>query len=253
MHITQATTTTTMAKGDSNPPIVVWVTGAPGTGKTTFVKEHILGSAGAIDLERWPLNKMGGNPQLVWHTSADGRVAVAGAYTFPDDERFPKRRRGTSPPNGGTDTLQPQAVALLAALLRGEVHAAGGRAPEVVVVEGCAKAKVGGPLVQRAMRDARRLYVFEVHESAHVAVSRLASRDRTHDGKGVSGESAASVHAAYAAQVEAMLRLMLSEEVTAWSGWRRAPCMKLGFSAAECAAYLREDAEMRELRAALDF
>jgi hypothetical protein len=65
---------------------------------------------GAIDLCSWPLNKMGTKTQLVWHTSCDGRVAVAGAYTFPNDDRFPKHRRGTSPATGGTDTLQPQSV-----------------------------------------------------------------------------------------------------------------------------------------------
>ncbi|MEC7288371.1 MAG: hypothetical protein VXU42_06740, partial [Verrucomicrobiota bacterium] len=130
-------------------PVILWVTGAPGSGKTTFVKQ-LMGAAvdGAVDLERWQPQKLGTKCQLSWHARADGRVAVAGMYSFPlDDERWLKHRRGTSPPNGGTDVLQPQAVGLLAQLLRGELCACG-RAPELVIVEACAKAKMGGPLVR---------------------------------------------------------------------------------------------------------
>ena len=49
--------------------------------------------------------------------------------------------------------LQPQSVGLLAQLLRGELHACG-RTPALLVVEGCSKAKVGGPRVRDAMLGA---------------------------------------------------------------------------------------------------
>ena len=45
------------------------------------------------------------------------------------------------------------AFLLLAQLLRGELHACG-RTPALLVVEGCSKAKVGGPRVRDAMLGA---------------------------------------------------------------------------------------------------
>ena len=86
------------------------------------------------------MHKHGEGTQLLWHTRNDGRAVVAGAYHFPDDERWPAKRRGTTPTNGGTDTLQPQCVGLLAQLLRGELPGMG--KPDIIYVEACARAKV---------------------------------------------------------------------------------------------------------------
>ena len=84
----------------SGPGTCLWVTGAPGTGKTTFVKEHVMGAKeGIVNLEDWPVSKEGKRTQLVFHEKWDGCVQIAGVYTFPSDDRFPVRRRGTSPAN----------------------------------------------------------------------------------------------------------------------------------------------------------
>jgi adenylate kinase len=49
------------------PSVCVWITGAPGTGKTTFIKEHILKAVDSIvDIHQWPLHKVGTSTQLVW-------------------------------------------------------------------------------------------------------------------------------------------------------------------------------------------
>jgi predicted ABC-type ATPase len=200
------------------PPVIVWVTGAPGSGKTTFVKE-LMGAAagGAVDLQRWPPQKLGTTCQLSWHARADGRVAVAGLYSFPSGDDWwalaEAPARGTSPPNGGTDVLQPQAVGLLAQLLCGELPACG-RAPEVVVVEACAKAKVGGPRVQQALLRAPHTVVLELTCAHEEAVERLALREHTHDGKGVRGVKPEVVHARYASEV-AVMKAALAEHVDA--------------------------------------
>ena len=190
--------------------LVVWITGAPGVGKTTFMKQHILKAInGTVNLDQWPVHKEGTTAQLVWHTSCDGRVAIAGVYTFPSDDRFPKHRRSTSPANGGTDVLQPQCRGLLARLLRGELRACG-RAPAVVIVEACARAKVGGPLVQEAMLAAREVLVLELSAPESVAVSRLRARDHSTDGNGVAGVAVENVHARYAAEVCELKSSLLS-------------------------------------------
>ena len=185
------------------PRLVVWITGDPGTGKTSAVKESIFRCYrdNAVNLEDFPLHKVGVRTQLVWHTSSDGRIAVAGAYTFPMTSDVPKHRRGTVPANGGTDTLQPQCRGLLAQLVRGELEACG-RVPEVVVLEACARAKVGGPLVMQAMLSAERLVVIQcVTPTVEIAVERLRARDHASDGKNVRGVAPESVHARYAAEV----------------------------------------------------
>ena len=46
-------------------PVVLFITGVPGSGKTTFVKEQIFGVTdrdGPVDLVRWPLRKEGTMP-----------------------------------------------------------------------------------------------------------------------------------------------------------------------------------------------
>jgi len=217
---------------------VLWITGAPGSGKTTLIKELVFGAKvqDSIDLNKWPLQKVGTRTQLVWHASADGRVAVAGAYAYPNSPLFPKHRRGTAPPNGGTDTLQPQSVGLLASLLRGELPACG-RTPELVVVEACAKQKVGGPLVRDAMRAAARLHVYELHVPADEAVARLRARDHSHDGKGVKGESAEAVHAKYALQVQEMLEHVHTGE------YAHVPELCRGCSAEELREHLSSSAD----------
>lgn len=159
---------------------------------------------GIVNLEDWPVSKEGSRTQLVYHEKWDGCVQIAGVYTFPSDDRFPVRRRGTSPANGGTDVLQPQCRGLLAQLLRGELgtaYAHTGMGPAAVVVEACSKAKVGGPLVQNAMLSAQRVVVLELTASQSVCVSRLRMRDHSSDGNGVSGVAEESVHARYAAEV----------------------------------------------------
>merc|ERR1711924_90516 len=83
----------------------------------------------------------------------------------------------------------------------GELHACG-RAPDVVVLESCARAKVGGPLVMGAMLAAERLEVVQcVAPSTEVAVERLRARDHSGDGKGVQGQAPENVHARFAAEV----------------------------------------------------
>ena len=189
--------------GPRRPRLVVWITGDPGTGKTSAVKESIFRCYrdNAVNLQDFPLHKVGVRTQLVWHTSSDGRIAVAGAYTFPMTSDVPKHRRGTVPANGGTDTLQPQCRGLLARLLKGQLEACG-RVPEVVVLEACARAKVGGPLVMGAMLSAERLVVIQcVTPTVEIAVERLRARDHASDGKNVRGVAPESVHARYAAEV----------------------------------------------------
>ena len=123
------------------PEWVVWVTGGPGEGKTTFIKRNVFGTAGsAVDLQEWPLYKEGTQTQVVWHTHRGGRIVVAGAYTYPNTDQWSAKRRGTSPDNGGTDVLQPQSLGLLAKLVEGTLPQAG--APEVIIIEGCSKKKV---------------------------------------------------------------------------------------------------------------
>lgn len=121
--------------------ILVWVTGGPGEGKTTFIKQNVFGSAEkAVDLQDWPLRKEGTQTQVVWHAHRGGKKVVAGAYTFPDTNEWSAKRRGSSPDNGGTDVLQPHSVGLLAELAAGTLPNMG--APEVIIIEGCSKKKV---------------------------------------------------------------------------------------------------------------
>ena len=80
--------------------MILFITGIPGSGKTTFIKEHIFGGAdreGPVDLQHWPLRKEGTVTQVVWHESVDGHIAVAGGYSWPHDPVWPKKRRGTPP------------------------------------------------------------------------------------------------------------------------------------------------------------
>ena len=162
-------------------PVVLFITGVPGSGKTTFVKEQIFcvtDRDGPVDLVRWPLRKEGTVTQVVWHESVDGHIAVAGGYSWPNDSVWPKHRRGTTPALGGTDTLQPQSAGLLAALLRGELGS-----PRVVCMEACTMAKAGGKLVQEAMLHAPRVLVLELCVSRAEAVARIRSRDGPWSGK----------------------------------------------------------------------
>ena len=184
-------------------PEVLFVTGAPGVGKTHLVQHEVLGmdEHGNINLEQWPLRRAGRNPQLTWHQSADGRVAVAGGYAYGDDACWGKRRN-TVPPNGGTDTLQPQCTGLLADMLAGKMERlGGGPPPELVVVEASAKAKMAKKCVLDALLDARQTHAIELERPVAEAVAALARRDRGADGKGAVGTSAAELHLKYAVQV----------------------------------------------------
>ena len=209
--------------------VVVWLTGAPGTGKSSLVRALLTGqSDGVVDLERFPLHKVGGQTQLVWHTSGDGRVAVVGAYQYPADERFAEKRRGTAPACGGTDTLQPQSVGLLAQLVRGELPACG-RTPEVVLMEACSKHKVGGPQVQAAMLAAGRLLVLECTAPEAVAVERVCARVPA---KGERAQptlrEAKHLHSVYTAQVHAMRETLLARAGSARAvDWRAGDAKEL--------------------------
>ena len=174
------------------------MTGAPGTGKTTLVKKAVFKCKNhQVDLGTWPVRKVGSATQLTWHEHVSQGIAVAGIYSFPDDERFPLQHRGTSPANGGTDRLQPQSVGLLAELVKGHLASA-----DIFVVEGCARAKVGGPLIRQAMLAACRVLVLECVCDREEAIARLQARDHGSDGKGVKGVAPAIVHDRYAREVE---------------------------------------------------
>lgn len=183
--------------------VAVLVTGAPGSGKTTLVRRTTVGAS--PDLARWPLQKIGDNPQIVFHRSGD--VVVAGAYAYGSGDEWPLRRRGTVPPNGGSDTLTPQSVGLLAELCSGRLT---GSSVHAVVLEGCSAQKISKRVV-RALLSARRCIVLELVIDRGAALERLARRCRDHDGKGVAGASMEAVYVKYAEQVETIRRRVAAE------------------------------------------
>ena len=217
-----------------HPPSVVFVTGPPGSGKTHAMHRAVLKSHERTTFaRRWQLNKFGKNPQLIFHTSADGRIAVAGellvgavrtsmcnhprvgraippvlmcahkpvagGYVFGDEERWGVRR-STEPVLGGVDTLQPQSKGLLAALLRGDMAAIGdGSVPAVVIVESCSVAKMGGSGVLDALLGARQLICLELTRPREDAIDAVTARGRVGKGK-----TASVVHDDFARQVVAI-------------------------------------------------
>lgn len=182
-------------------PSVILVTGAPGCGKSTFMRKHVL-----ADLARWPLRRYGRNPQLYYHERElpGGKVIVVGAYAFPDDPCWPRRRRGTTPSAPGTDTLQPQATALLAQLCAGEILGA-----SLVILEACSARKLTARVID-AMAGAESLTVLELRVERDVAITRLEARDRTGDGQAASSLSRAELFDTYGAQVAAIKAKILS-------------------------------------------
>ena len=215
----RATRSTAEPKRRCGPPVLV-ITGAPGVGKTHLVKAVVLRSDEKSFHDRFVLVKHGINPQVVYAAEAKGKVVVVGGYKYPDDQKLWRKRSGTEPANGGTDTLTPQSTGLLARLLRGELHAQG-EAPRLIVMEACAKAKLGRKSVLEALLDASSLDILELQRPAAEAVAALAARSHAADGKGVKGMPPDKTHAKFAAQVDDV-RAAFEKRADARSGPSRA-------------------------------
>lgn len=221
-------------KHATRAPSVVFVTGPPGSGKTHAVHRAVLKShARTTFARRWQLKKFGHNPQLLYHTSADGRIAVAGGYVFGDEEQW-GARRSTEPVLGGVDTLQPQSKGLLAALLRGDMAKIGyGSVPAVVIVESCSVAKMGGSGVLDALLGARQLICLELTRPREDAINAVTARGRVGNGK-----TASVVHDGFARQVVAIrVALEARAEASGLGGgcvWRRVSWRDAERELAEC-------------------
>ena len=215
----RSTSSTVQPKRRRGPPILV-ITGAPGVGKTHLVKSVVLRSMDEAFHERWALVKHGTNPQVVYTQEAKGKVVVVGGYKYPIDKELWRKRSGTEPANGGTDVLTPQSTKPMTALLRGELHATN-VAPRLVVIEACAKAKLGRRSILEAFLDASSLDVLELQRPAAEAVAALAARSHAADGKGVKGMPPSTTHAKFAAQVDEV-RTAFVKSASARSGPSRA-------------------------------